>query len=52
LAGTLFSSGCAWDPSRLNLDQLRDDRAVEMDTRLSAEAPIVENPFQQAKPSN
>ena len=49
LAAFLLATGCAWNLSRLNLDRLRDDRAVEMDGRLSAKTPIVENPFQQPK---
>jgi hypothetical protein len=39
-------TGCAvfdmekWDPNRL-----RDDRAVDIDRRLSEDRPIVQNPF-------
>jgi hypothetical protein len=39
-------SGCArWDSEKWNLDQLRDERAVDIDQRLSTREPIVKNPF-------
>jgi hypothetical protein len=38
--------GCAtWDFHRWNLDNLRDDRARDIDSRLSEDRPIVKNPF-------
>jgi hypothetical protein len=39
-------SGCAmWNADRWNLDRYRDERAVDIEGRLSREKPIVENPF-------
>jgi hypothetical protein len=39
-------SGCAmFDVERWNLDRYRDDRAVDIDRRLSEERTIVPNPF-------
>jgi hypothetical protein len=38
--------GCAvWDADRWNPEQFRDERAVEIDQRLSRDEPIVKNPF-------
>ena len=39
-------AGCAtWDVERWNIDRFRDDRAVDIDERLSNDEPIVKNPF-------
>jgi hypothetical protein len=39
-------TGCAmWDKDRWNVDRLRDERAVDIDQRLSNDEPIVKNPF-------
>ena len=41
-----FFTGCAlFDHERWNLDRYRDERAVDIEQRLSADEPIVENPF-------
>jgi hypothetical protein len=34
-----------WDRETWNVDRLRDDRAVDIDERLSSDEPIVKNPF-------
>jgi hypothetical protein len=34
-----------WDAEKWNLDNLRDDRARDIDSRLSEDRPIVQNPF-------
>jgi hypothetical protein len=39
-------TGCAmFDAEKWDLNRLRDERAVDVDQRLSERAPIVENPF-------
>jgi hypothetical protein len=39
-------AGCAmWNKDRWNVDRWRDERAVDIDQRLSENAPIVKNPF-------
>jgi hypothetical protein len=39
-------AGCAvWNPDRWNLDRYRDQRAIDIESRLAREKPIVENPF-------
>ena len=39
-------SGCAmWDFDEWNLDRYRDERARDIDERLSEDRPIVQNPF-------
>lgn len=39
-------AGCAmWDLDKWNLESLRDDRARDIDSRLSEDRPIVQNPF-------
>jgi hypothetical protein len=39
-------AGCAmWDAERWNVDRYRDERAVDIDQRLSSDEPIVKNPF-------
>ena len=39
-------SGCAmWDYQKWNLENLRDERARDIDSRLSEDRPIVQNPF-------
>jgi hypothetical protein len=44
LLGSL--AGCAmWDLDKLNPENLRDDRARDIDSRLSEDRPIVQNPF-------
>jgi len=38
--------GCAmWNKDRWNLDRYRDERAVDIDQRLSQDRSIVPNPF-------
>lgn len=49
-AGVIFSlgplGGCAaWNADRWDLDRYRDQRAVDIESRLAREKPIVENPF-------
>ncbi|MGD9635030.1 MAG: hypothetical protein AB7G28_18155 [Pirellulales bacterium] len=45
--------GCAlWKPEAWDLNRLRDDRAREIDSRLSSDDPIVQNPFQAGTPSH
>ncbi|MEX2171228.1 MAG: hypothetical protein WD851_18045 [Pirellulales bacterium] len=41
-----FSLGCASEP--WNLDRYRDERAVDIEDRLTREEPIVKNPFGKA----
>jgi hypothetical protein len=44
VVGTL--PGCAlWKAKPWNFDSLRDERAVDIDSRLSEDRPIVQNPF-------
>ncbi len=39
-------SGCAmWDFQKWNPENLRDERARDIDSRLSKDRPIVQNPF-------
>jgi hypothetical protein len=39
-------TGCAmFDAEKWNPNRLRDDRAVDIDRRLSEDRPIVQNPF-------
>jgi hypothetical protein len=39
-------AGCAmWDYHKWTLDSLRDDRARDIDHRLSTDEPIVKSPF-------
>jgi hypothetical protein len=48
-----LAGGCAaWDAQRWSLDGLRDERAVEIDERLSSDEPIVDNPFRKADADN
>jgi hypothetical protein len=43
---SLATAGCAsWNLNRLNINELRDDRAVDIDQRLEGSKPIVVNPF-------
>jgi len=43
---TLALAGCAmFDVERWNLDRYRDERAVDIDRRLSEDVPIGQNPF-------
>jgi hypothetical protein len=38
--------GCAlWKPEKWDLNNLRDERARDIDSRLSSERSIVQNPF-------
>lgn len=40
------SGGCArFNPAALDLNRLRDERAVDIDHRLDQNQPIVDNPF-------
>jgi len=40
------TAGCAtWNLDRFHPNQLRDDRAVDIDQRLEGTKPIVVNPF-------
>jgi hypothetical protein len=42
----LTTAGCAsWNLNRFSLNELRDDRAVDIDQRLEGSKPIVVNPF-------
>ena len=46
LTTVISLGGCAaWKADRWNIDSLRDQRAVEVDQRLSRDRTIVENPF-------
>ena len=46
LAGALILAGCArWQSRKFDFSQLRDDRAVELDHRLSKARPAVQYPF-------
>jgi hypothetical protein len=51
LAAVLFAAlgplaGCAmWNAERWSLNRYRDERAVDIDRRLSDDRPIVANPF-------
>jgi hypothetical protein len=48
IAGSL--SGCAmWDFQKWNPENLRDERARDIDARLSEDRPIVQNPFGSAE---
>jgi hypothetical protein len=39
-------AGCAlWKPESWNLDRFRDERARDIDSRLSSDRTIVDNPF-------
>jgi hypothetical protein len=39
-------SGCAmWNKENWSFDRYRDERAVDIDQRLSSDEPIVKNPF-------
>jgi hypothetical protein len=39
-------AGCAlWDAERWNIDRYRDERATDIEQRLSSQEPIVQNPF-------
>lgn len=41
--------GCeAWHMDHWSFDRLRDERAVEIEQRLSRDQPIVQNPFSRA----
>ena len=41
-----FLSGCAmWDLNKWNPENYRDDRARDIDSRLSEDRSIVQNPF-------
>ena len=41
-----LAGGCAlWDRDNWTLDRYRDERAVEIDQRLSADEPAVKSPF-------
>jgi hypothetical protein len=42
----VFASGCQlFDKDRWNFDRLRDERAVDIESRLERNEPIVKNPF-------
>jgi hypothetical protein len=42
-------AGCAaWEADHWSFDRLRDERAVEIEQRLSHDQPIVQNPFSRA----
>jgi hypothetical protein len=44
-----LAGGCAaWNAERWSFDSLRDERAVDIERRLSSDKPIVENPFRKA----
>lgn len=44
--------GCApWKAETWNLDRFRDDRARDIDSRLSEDRSIVQNPFQTSSGS-
>jgi hypothetical protein len=44
--------GCAlWKPEKWDLNNLRDERARDIDSRLSSERSIVQNPFQASSDS-
>ncbi len=48
IVGVVLGSlgGCAaWDSERWDIDRLRDDRALDIEQRLTQDEPIVENPF-------
>ena len=46
VAGVAPLVGCAmFDAERWKLDRYRDERAVDIDRRLSEEVPIGQNPF-------
>jgi hypothetical protein len=41
-----FACGCSlWSADRWQLDRFRDERAVDVEQKLSRTKPIVENPF-------
>jgi hypothetical protein len=42
----IFATGCTlWDKDRWDLNQYRDERAVDIDQRLEQNQTIVKNPF-------
>jgi len=42
----IVCGGCTmWDQDAWNLDRLRDERAVDIEQRLSSDEPVVESPF-------
>jgi hypothetical protein len=42
----IFATGCTlWNKSTWDLNQLRDERAVDIDQRLEQNKTIVKNPF-------
>jgi len=44
--------GCAlWKPEMWDLNNLRDERARDIDSRLSSDRSIVQNPFQASSDS-
>ena len=46
LAGVVLLAGCAgWRGRHFDMGQLRDDRAADIDHRLSTAGPAVKNPF-------
>jgi hypothetical protein len=46
LAVPLSATGCTlWNKDRWDLNQLRDERAVDIDQRLERNETIVKNPF-------
>jgi hypothetical protein len=49
VAATALVPGCAgWNADRWDLSRLRDERAVEIEQRLTREQPVVKSPFQEA----
>jgi hypothetical protein len=47
MAATLLAAALGCASEAWNFDRYRDERATDIDTRLSSDEPIVKNPFSQ-----
>ena len=45
ITSLLFTGCAAWRSERFDLSRLRDERAQDIDSRLSSAQPAVQNPF-------